>query len=180
MKSGNKEKIPCYIADTGNGHCDKRRDRVSDSPEDTADQVIGNDDQHAGPADPHISHGEVKGLCRGLHDLRDHTCSRCAKYCKDNSYAGKKYQACADSLPSLFGLAAPDLLSQQNCRAHGKAGYQICQRQHDLRSCRNSGDMCRHISCICKAAYDHQIDRTVHSLQKERRQDRQRKPHQRQ
>ena len=178
MEDGDQEQVAGDVTDAGDGDCDQGGDRVADPAENAADEVIGDDHEHACPADPDIGRGEGEGLRRGVHDLGDEAGAGHAQGGEDDTDAGEEDDAGADGRPALFRLAAPDLLAQQDRRAHGEAGHQVGQGQHDLRPCCDGRDVGRHLGGVGEASDDHEIDCAVHRLQEEGRQDRQGKLHQ--
>ena len=69
MKHGYEEQVPDDIDDAGNSNKDERHDGISKSPEDAADDVVGDDEEDASAAYTDIGYGLFHGLLGSLHDM---------------------------------------------------------------------------------------------------------------
>ena len=132
MKSGNQYKISDDIHHTGDCDSDERCSGITDAPEDTADQIIGDDDQRAASADPEVCRRRVKSFRRCLHDGGNLSCKQDHNQHHGESHRAEQIDAGTDSPPSFFLLSSADLLPQQNCRSHGKSGDDIGDGHHHL------------------------------------------------
>ena len=175
MKTRHQQQVARDVAAAGDGHGHQRRGGIADAAEHAADEVVGDDHQRARAADAHIGHRKVERLRRGLHHRGDRPRAGGDERRHDQRDDAEQHDARADGLAALAGVALADLLAQQDGRAHGEAGHQVGQRHHDVGAGGHRGDVRRR----AELAHHQQVHRAVHRLQKQRRQHRQREPHQR-
>ena len=160
MKARDQKKISRDIGDTGNQYCYKRRIGITHAAENTADQVIGNNDDRTRAADPDILRCQVKCLLRRMHDSRKLRRKRRNQQRQNNAGRQKEQQSASCNSAAFFRLLLSDLLTQQNGYSHAEAADQVCDRHHDLRTGGNRG----YVRRTRELPYNQQIDRAVHCL----------------
>ena len=175
MKAADKEEVSEDVEDAGDGNRDKRRIGVPEAAEDAADQVVEGQDKGARAADAHVGDRVVKGFLWRLHDPR---CLRRKQDKEDGENKGdepKENDRGTDHPAALLLPLLADQLSQLNRGTHGKTCKDVGDGLHDLRAGGDTGDIRR----VTELPHHHQIHSSVHGLQKQSKQHRERKQKQR-
>lgn len=68
VKAAHQQQITGNVADTGDQHRNEGHNRITDAPENTAENVVGHDEYRTGRADAGVGHCAGKGVHRGVHD----------------------------------------------------------------------------------------------------------------
>ena len=134
MEACHKRQVSCDIEDACNQHRHKRRVGVSQSSEDTADQIVGDDHDSSAAADPDILHRQVIGRFRGMHDAGKLRRQERQDETQHDSDRQKHHKTASDNPASLLCTLFPDLLPQQNRHAHTQAAENVGDRHHNLGS----------------------------------------------
>ena len=143
MKAAHQQQVTGNVADTGDQHRNEGHNRITDAPENTAENVVGHDEYRTGRADAGVGHCAGKGVHRGVHDggglgrgQQHHHRDHCGN-------DGKQADAAAYGAPGLPEIALTDALSQQHGHAHGKPCDDNGDGLHDLAAGGHGGDVRR-------------------------------------
>ena len=138
MEHGHHQKIPENIADAGNHDGDQWRLRIADAAENTADQIVPDDDDKPETADENIPSGRSECFFRRIHHLRQSSRSKRDDRCENNSDHTEQKNAGTDGPAHLARLSGADLLPDYDRDPHRKTGDNVRNRLRDLRSGRNA------------------------------------------
>ena len=155
-----EQKIARNVQNAGKGDGQKRHFRVADAAENTADQVIGDDEHRAAGADRDIADGAGEGLLRRAHHAREGIGGKEHDDARRDREHGEEPDAGADDLSRVLALACADPAPDEHGQTHRKAHDDDRDRVHDLRAGRDGGD----VRGACKLPDNEQIDRAVHRL----------------
>lgn len=172
VEESHQQEIAEGIENRSDGHGHERGLRVPDAPEQTADEVVADDDHHAAAADADIGHRLFKSLGRRIHPSRKGGGEDGEAECEEQAQQQAEADAASRNGASLLSPARPYVLAQEDGDAHGEAGGEHGKGLENLGPRGHGG----HIGGTGKMAHDEKIHRPVEGLQQQGPHDRQGKP----
>ena len=163
VEEGHQQEVAEGIEYRCNGHGDKGRLGVPETPENTADEVVADNGHHTAAADADIGHRLFKGFRGSIHPS-------CEGGSKDREAQGEEkpqQEAEADAvsrnLPALGSPAGSYILAHEDGDTHGEAGGEHGKGLEHLGPRGHS----RHIGGTGEMAYDKKIHRPIKGLEEQ-------------
>ena len=122
MESGDKQEISGDIDDAGNRYCDQRHFGIPDPTENTAEYIVGDDEERSGRADPDVGGRLGECLLRCLHKGRERGCTACHKDREDDRDHGEHGDPAPDDHSCFMRMFFPDLLTDEDGDPHRDPG----------------------------------------------------------
>ena len=164
MKQSYKNQIQNDIDGAGDQYKQKWRSGIAHATENTADRVIGCDEDHTGSTNTNVCNGFGQCFFWNMHQQGCLFCKTNQNNSNHQSDTGEKFDLSGNNMSCFFRFFRADGLPQQYRYTHGQTGYNDGCRLHDLSASSNSGNACGGT----EFPHDHQVNAAVQSLKYQR------------
>ena len=123
-QSGHQEQVPCDVEQAGHRHGEQRRSGIPQSPENSSQYIVENDEHHAYAAHLDIILGGTKGLLGCMDQAGEHFAAGHHDRGAHNGHQSKEHNAGAHTPGGLLLFPGPHAPGHKHRHTHGQSHHQ--------------------------------------------------------